>query len=53
MRTKSIIKSELIVPCGMNCGICIGHLRDKNKCDGCRNSYNNKPEACKKCIIIR
>ncbi|MCD4670337.1 MAG: DUF3795 domain-containing protein [Actinomycetia bacterium] len=53
MNTKSKIKAKLIAPCGMNCGICIGHLRDRNKCDGCRNSYENKPEACRKCIIIR
>ena len=26
----------LIAPCGMNCGICIAYLRDKNKCQGCR-----------------
>jgi hypothetical protein len=23
---------QLIAPCGMNCGICLGYLRDKNKC---------------------
>ncbi|MCD4821888.1 MAG: DUF3795 domain-containing protein [Methanococcoides sp.] len=27
---------SLIAPCGMNCGICIAYLRDKNKCPGCR-----------------
>jgi hypothetical protein len=26
----------LIAPCGMNCGICMAYLRDKNKCPGCR-----------------
>ena len=30
------MKSELIAPCGMNCGICYGYLREKNKCPGCR-----------------
>ncbi|HER08793.1 MAG TPA: DUF3795 domain-containing protein [Bacteroides sp.] len=24
-----------IAPCGMNCRLCIGYVRDKNKCDGC------------------
>jgi len=44
------VKKNLIVPCGMNCGICIGFLRDKNKCPGCRN-MENKPVYCRKCII--
>jgi hypothetical protein len=35
---------ELIAPCGMNCGICMAYLREKNKCPGCR-------ENCRKCII--
>ncbi len=26
----------LIAPCGMNCGTCLGYLREKNKCVGCR-----------------
>ncbi len=25
----------LIAACGMNCGLCIGYLRDKNSCGGC------------------
>jgi hypothetical protein len=24
-----------IAPCGMNCRLCIGYVRAKNKCDGC------------------
>ena len=31
------ISRSLIAPCGMNCGICIAHLREKNPCSGCRN----------------
>ncbi len=53
MSINSKIKSELIASCGMNCGICMAYLREKNKCDGCRSSYKNKPESCRKCIIIR
>ena len=41
----------LIAPCGMNCGICIGHLRNKNKCDGCNFEGGNKPHYCRKCVI--
>lgn len=26
---------NLIAPCGMNCGLCLSYLRDKNKCPSC------------------
>lgn len=42
---------KLIAPCGMNCGICLGYLRDKNKCPGCREMNRDKPGYCRKCII--
>lgn len=29
------MKKELIAPCGMNCGLCLHYLREKNKCPGC------------------
>ena len=35
----------------MNCGICRAHLREKNKCPGCRESDENKSVSCVKCII--
>ncbi len=41
-----------IAPCGMNCGLCIGHLREKNPCGGCfRQDDPNKPEQCRSCTI--
>jgi len=43
------MNSKLIAPCGMNCSLCIGFLRDKNTCPGCRNQINSN--YCKKCII--
>jgi len=45
------INKTLIAPCGMNCGICLAFLREKNKCPGCRNMGKNKPGYYKKCII--
>lgn len=30
------IREDFIAPCGMNCRLCIGFQRDKNKCLGCR-----------------
>jgi hypothetical protein len=43
---------SLIAPFGMNCGICLAYLREKNHCNGCREWSKNKPEYCRKCIII-
>jgi len=39
------INRNLIAPCGMNCGICRAHLRDKNPCHGCREAEKNKPKT--------
>jgi len=49
---KTIFPELMIAPCGMNCGTCIGYLREKNKCPGCRTSSELKPSYCKSCIII-
>lgn len=38
------MKEEMIAPCGMNCNICVGHLRTERTCPGCR-------ETGKKCTI--
>ncbi len=36
----------------MNCGICIGYLRDKKPCAGCfKNDDENKPGSCRSCAI--
>jgi hypothetical protein len=43
MNSKLSIKASLIAPCGMNCGICIAYLREKNKCPGCKVNDINKP----------
>lgn len=52
MKTEMFIKSSLIAPCGMNCGICRAYLREKRKCPGCRASDENKPFSfCVNCII--
>jgi len=39
------INRNLIAPCGMNCGICIGYLRQKNRCRGCGEAEKNKPKT--------
>lgn len=30
------ISADLIAPCGMNCRLCWGYIREKNTCPGCR-----------------
>ncbi|HEX2921555.1 MAG TPA: DUF3795 domain-containing protein [Bacteroidales bacterium] len=34
--TSVTFNASLVAPCGMNCGSCIGYMREKNKCPGCR-----------------
>jgi hypothetical protein len=49
MPTK--ISADLMAPCGMNCGICMAFLRDKNTCPGCRNLDETCKTSCLKCKI--
>lgn len=43
----------MIAPCGMNCGLCIGHLRKSKPCGGCLGKKDvNKPEACRSCTVV-
>jgi hypothetical protein len=43
----------LIAACGMNCGLCIGYLREKKPCGGCFKKEDvNKPNACRSCAIV-
>lgn len=49
MHTK--MKQSLIAPCGINCAVCLGYMRDKNKCDGCFTDSPDKPHHCHICTI--
>jgi len=51
MPLKTRIPSRLMAPCGMNCGICMGFLREKNKCLGCTTDSPQKPKSCLVCRI--
>jgi hypothetical protein len=51
-RTVIEFTKEMIAPCGMNCGSCLGFMRYKDHCPGCRMFDDSKPEFCKQCIII-
>lgn len=35
-RKMIAIPTKLIAPCGMNCRLCLGYIREKNRCPGCR-----------------
>ena len=41
----------MIAPCGMNCELCLAHLRKKNVCNGCLMDDDNKPRRCVACSI--
>jgi uncharacterized protein DUF3795 len=46
------IQAGMIAPCGMNCALCIGHLREKNRCQGCNHREEAaKAGACRHCTI--
>jgi hypothetical protein len=45
------LHSSLIAPCGMNCGVCIAHLRERKPCHGCNGLDTFKPAHCVQCSI--
>jgi len=46
-----MIMKDLIAPCGMNCSLCLGYQREKNKCPGCRKRDAYEFGCGRKCII--
>jgi len=42
---------DLIAPCGMNCGICKAHLRERNPCHGCSHAEQNRPKTRVNCRL--
>ena len=50
-KNPGTLKTSLIAPCGMNCGLCYAYQRDKNNCTGCNSSGLNKPAYCQTCSI--
>jgi hypothetical protein len=43
--------TQLIAPCGMNCGVCLAYLREKRKCPGCHGEDTNKSASRIKFIL--
>ena len=46
-----LLSEELVAPCGMNCGICKFHYREKNICQSCRELQKKAPETRFHCIV--
>ena len=46
------MKTDLIAPCGINCALCYGFIRPRNKCSGCRAADGDKPVSCTNCKIV-
>ena len=44
-------RTQLIAPCGMNCGICMAYLREKRNCSGCYREDTGKPITIVGCIM--
>ena len=51
MKNMQLINKQMISPCGMNCATCGAHLREKNKCPGCRGPVDEQPKHCVSCVI--
>ncbi len=51
LKSLLIMEEILIAPCGMNCGICMAYLREKNKCPGCRATDTSKAISVMRCKI--
>ena len=46
-----VLAPELIAPCGMDCGLCMAFVRDRNGCLGCRAGDEDKAKSCLACSI--
>lgn len=51
MGKPTSIRTVMIAPCGMDCAICLGHLREKRQCPGCLLRNRAKSAYCRKCSI--
>jgi hypothetical protein len=45
----STFDAKLIAPCGINCGICRAHLRERNPCQGCNWHEQDMPKSRAQC----
>ncbi len=53
-KMPATIPTKLIAPCGMNCRLCWGYIREKNTCPGCLGNESQESQKSKyrtKCKI--
>jgi len=50
-RKTPAIPTTLIAPCGMNCRLCLGYVRERNRCPGCRLLEELNPKTRTRCRI--
>jgi len=53
-KKTTTIQTDLIAPCGMNCCLCLGYNREKNRCPGCQSISRQESHKSKyrtTCII--
>lgn len=53
-KMPATIPTKLIAPCGMNCRLCWGYIREKNSCPGCLSNESQESQKSKyrtSCII--
>ncbi len=47
LKKTTTIPTNLIAPCGMNCRLCWGYIREKNTCPGCLRSDDQESQKSK------
>ena len=47
------IPVNLIAPCGMNCRLCLGYIRERDRCPGCLSIDNHQNQKSKYRIACR
>jgi len=52
MNKRTSLSADLVAACGMNCGICVAYMQDKNPCPGCHGDDKQKPVHCAHCRIV-
>lgn len=50
MKMPPKMDKNMFAPCGVDCSVCSGYLRNKNPCSGCLTNDSNKPNHCLNCM---
>ncbi len=51
--SPSTLRARLVAPCGMNCGLCIGFQRTKDRCPGCDRFEERAGCTTTRCVVRR